>query len=177
MTQDLYQNAIKFAGEKHADQKVNGMQANYLLHLSNVAMEVIFAHKANANFHLDFAVQMALLHDTLEDTNTTIEELVEKFGERIAKGVKALSKDESIDDKNEIMLDSLRRINKLEKEVGIVKLADRITNLQKPPQSWSADKITFYYQQSIMINEKLANKNAYLNQRLEQKIKKFKAYI
>ena len=40
MIQSIYQKAMKFAGEKHASQKVPGSNANYLLHLSNVAMEI-----------------------------------------------------------------------------------------------------------------------------------------
>jgi guanosine-3',5'-bis(diphosphate) 3'-pyrophosphohydrolase len=38
--------------------------------------------------------------------------------------------------KGEKMVDSLKRIKDLQKEVWAVKLADRITNLQEPPQSW-----------------------------------------
>jgi hypothetical protein len=106
MTQELYQKAIKFAGEKHKNQKVPGTEANYLLHISNVAMEIIFAYKENDNFDIDFAVQVALLHDTLEDTTTEFTELVEKFGEKIAIGVQALTKDESLISKKEKMADT-----------------------------------------------------------------------
>lgn len=68
MTQEIYQEAIKFAGDKHKNQKVPGTDANYLLHISNVAMEIILASKEDGNFDINYAVQLALLHDTLEDT-------------------------------------------------------------------------------------------------------------
>jgi hypothetical protein len=47
---------MKFAGEKHCNQKVLGSDANYLLDISNVTMEVIIAHKSDACFNLDFAM-------------------------------------------------------------------------------------------------------------------------
>jgi len=75
MTQELYQKAIRFAGAKHAKQQVPGTKTNYLAHVSNVAMEVMLAHAQQPDFDLDFAVQLALLHDTLEDTDTDMLEL------------------------------------------------------------------------------------------------------
>ncbi|MGG6231993.1 HD domain-containing protein [Tenacibaculum sp. SDUM215027] len=177
MTQELYQKAIKFAGEKHKDQKVPGTNSNYLLHISNVAMEIIIAHNANNNFDLNYAVQLALLHDTLEDTDTDFSELLNMFGEKVAIGVQALTKNKNLDSKKEKMIDSLNRINKLEKEVGMVKLADRITNLQEPPKHWKKDKIQSYLSEATLINEALNNKNEYLNKRLENKITEYKKYV
>ena len=92
MTQEIYQEAIKFAGDKHKNQKVPGTDANYLLHISNVAMEIILASKEDGNFDINYAVQLALLHDTLEDTETNYEEVSEKFGKKVAIGVEALTK-------------------------------------------------------------------------------------
>lgn len=176
MTHEIYQNGIKFAGAKHKNQKVSGTETNYLLHISNVAMEIILAHKMNNNFDINYAVQLALLHDTLEDTETKFEELVGEFGKEVALGVQALTKNENLDSKKEKMIDSLNRINQLEKEVGIVKLADRITNLQEPPEHWKKDKIQNYLKEAKLINEMLNDKNEYLNNRLQTKINKYKKY-
>ena len=176
MTQELYQKAIKFAGEKHKDQKVPGTEANYLLHVSNVAMEIFVAYKEKDNFDVDYSLQVALLHDTLEDTATEYSELVEKFGEKIAIGVQALTKDERLNSKKEKMTDSLSRINKLAKEVGMVKLADRITNLQKPPKNWGKNKMLNYLIEAKLINETLKGKNEYLNNRLQTKIVEYQKY-
>ncbi|MDW5289666.1 HD domain-containing protein [Formosa sp. PL04] len=176
MIQEHYQKAIQFAGEKHHNQKVPGSQANYVLHLSNVAMEVLMAHKASSDFDLTFAIQLALLHDTIEDTDTTFEDLEITFGTRIARGVQALTKDNSIPTKSERMLDSLNRISVLEKEVGLVKLADRITNLQEPPNTWNKVKIIAYREEAILLNTKLQNKNKYLNNRLNNQIENYKKY-
>ena len=74
------------------------------------------------------------------------------------------------------MIDSLKRINELEEEVGMVKLADRITNLQEPPKHWRKDKIQNYLYEAKMINEMLNGKNKCLNDRLQTKIDEYKIY-
>ena len=74
--QSLYQKAIKFAAAKHAaqNQTIPGTNLPYVVHLSNVAMEILIASFHSENFDLGFAVQVALLHDTLEDTSATFAE-------------------------------------------------------------------------------------------------------
>ena len=176
MTQELYQKAIKFAGEKHKNQKVPGSNANYVLHISNVAMEIIFAYNASSDFEINYAIQLALLHDTLEDTETVFTELKNKFGNKVAIGVKALTKNEKFSTKAERMQDSLNRINKLEDEVGMVKLADRITNLQEPPHHWKKEKIRNYFNEAQLIAEELSNKNDYLSKRIHNKIEEYESY-
>ena len=112
--QKLYQEAIKFATFKHLEkeQKVPGTNLPYVVHLSNVAMEVIIASFNSDNFDLDFAIQVAMLHDTLEDTNTTFGELENKFGIDVAKGVTALTKKNDLP-KEQQMFDSLTRMKEI----------------------------------------------------------------
>lgn len=70
-------------------------------------------------------------------------------------------------------MDSLSRINEAGKETGIVKLADRITNLQQPPGHWTNDKIRDYLGEARLISRMLHDKNEYLNTRLEVKIAEY----
>lgn len=177
MTQEVYQKAIKFAGEKHHHQTVPGTKANYLLHISNVAMEVLIAHNVHHDFDIDYAIQVALLHDTLEDTETEFVALEQVFGYKVALGVQALTKDERLSTKSAKMMDSLHRINESDKEVGIVKLADRITNLQQPPDAWNKEKRLNYVNEAKLIGKMLAHKNEYLNKRLQSKIVDYRKYI
>lgn len=174
--QSLYQKAIAFAGARHLDQKVPGTQSSYLVHLSNVAMETMVAGEHTANFNLGFAVQVALLHDVLEDTSTTFDEIKEEFGENIAKGVLALSKNEDLPVSQQI-LDSLSRIKLEPKEVWAVKLSDRISNLQEPPAHWDENKIIAYHKMAGTILLELKGGNAYLEQRLEEKIANYNQFI
>ncbi|MBK6622679.1 MAG: bifunctional (p)ppGpp synthetase/guanosine-3',5'-bis(diphosphate) 3'-pyrophosphohydrolase [Saprospirales bacterium] len=175
-TQDLYQQAMKFAGEKHSEQLVPGSNANYLLHIANVSMEILLAHRHTPDFDLDFAMQTAILHDTLEDTETSFDEIADTFGPKIAEAVLALTKDPAIPSKKERMMDSLRRINEREKEVGIVKLADRITNLQEPPDTWKMEKVRAYLEEAAFIAEALKNKHGYLSDRLALKIREYEKH-
>ena len=174
--QSAYQKAIRFAGEKHRDQKMPASEASYLVHLSNVAMEVIFAGQQTDDFDLEFAVQVALLHDVLEDTLTRFAEVQEKFSPEIAEAVLALTKNEDLPSEEQIP-DSLRRIKTLRKEVWAVKLADRISNMQKPPSTWSMEKRKKYRKVASLILSELAGGNGYLEGRLENLIEGYKKFI
>jgi (p)ppGpp synthase/HD superfamily hydrolase len=87
--------------------------------------------------------------------------------------VQALSKDKKLE-KNLQLADSLKRIMNQPKEVAIVKLADRITNLQKPPAHWTIEKKKEYLKQANNIHKQLASSNKYLANRLQQKIEDYK---
>lgn len=176
--QTAYQKTIIFATIKHLEnnQTITDSNLPYVIHLSNVAMEILIASNHTDNFDLNFAVQVALLHDTLEDTNTTFEELEREFGLEIAKGVSALTKNSNLP-KEEKMLDSLDRILKLRKEVWAIKLADRITNLQKPPKTWDNLKRRNYKTEAAIILEKLKGGNTYLENRLRTKIEEYEEYL
>ena len=128
------------------------------------------------NFNTAFAVQVALLHDTIEDTATDFNELVNKFGIEIAKAVSSLSKKQDLP-KDLQMQDSLNRIKLLPSEVWAVKLADRITNLQPPPSHWDNAKKINYHKEAQSIHEALSSGNTYLASRLEEKIREYKSYI
>jgi len=175
--QTIYQKTIRFAAKKHADQNqvIPGTNLPYVVHLSNVAMEIIFASQETKEFNTAFAIQVALLHDILEDTEATFEEIVSEFGKEIAQAVLALTKNTDIS-KQERMTDSLTRIRKLPKEVWAVKLADRITNLQIPPENWSLEKIQEYQKQALQILDSLKGGNIYLEKRLSERIQNYLQY-
>jgi (p)ppGpp synthase/HD superfamily hydrolase len=176
--QSIYQKTILFAAHKHSEnnQLLPDSQLPYVVHLSNVAMEILIAANNSKEFDLNFAIQIALLHDTLEDTATTFEELELEFGIEIAEGVSALTKNGDLP-KEERMLDSLNRISSQRKEVWTVKLADRITNLQKPPKSWDSLKKRKYKNEAETILEKLKGANQYLENRLRSKIEEYEQYL
>lgn len=168
-TAELYQKALRFAALAHGGQTLPGSKIPYVVHISNVTMEILLAGSVGPPFDLDLAMQCALLHDTLEDTPTGLEELRENFGEMVAQGVQALTKDEHLP-KEERMLDSLRRIRLLPKEIWMVKMADRITNLQTPPATWSKPKCGRYREEAATILECLGAGHPHLTSRLTRKI-------
>ncbi len=176
--QTVYQETIKFACAKHLskNQTVPGTNLPYIVHVCNVAMEILVAAPFLENFDLNLAVQVALLHDTIEDTDTTFIEIENIYGNEVAQGVLALSKNEKLP-KDEQMFDSLKRIKSLKPEIRAVKLADRITNLQAPPSYWdNAKKIKYQAEANTILNE-LRGGNEYLEKRLEILINDYSKYI
>lgn len=177
--QEKYQKAIAFAGYVHKNQLVPGKEYNYVVHISNVAAEIarlIIAEKIGDE---DLAVQCALLHDVIEDaenSNVMENEVKKEFGEKVLSGVLALSKDNKLD-KEKRMEESIRRIKAQGKEIACVKLADRITNLQKPPEYWSKEQIRKYLDESIMIYNELGAYSDFLGNRLKHKIEEYEQYL
>ncbi|NJL64535.1 MAG: bifunctional (p)ppGpp synthetase/guanosine-3',5'-bis(diphosphate) 3'-pyrophosphohydrolase [Methylacidiphilales bacterium] len=168
-SQESYIKAYKFGAHAHQGQKFPGTNISYIMHLSFVSMEIIAALNIETKRDGNLALQCAILHDTIEDTDTTFEQLENKFGTKVANGVLALSKDNSLD-KHEQMSDSLRRIKEQPQEIWMVKLADRITNLQAPPDYWKEDKIVRYREEAIVIYEALKDASPFLAARLAGKI-------
>ena len=162
-SQDLYLAALHFAADRHRGQLVPSSERPYVVHVTSVAMEVVAAGGG------DLAVQCALLHDTIEDTATTYDEVAAAFGRPVAEGVRALSKDDRLP-KAERMADSLRRIRLQPPDIWMVKLADRITNLQPAPAHWDAAKRTSYRAEAVAIADALAGASAVLDARIRLKI-------
>ncbi|OUL36873.1 phosphohydrolase [Nostoc sp. T09] len=175
-SQESYIKAYKFAAQAHQGQKMPGSEIPYIMHLSFVSMEVLAALNVEKETDGNLAIQCALLHDTIEDTHTTYEQIEAEFGEAVAKGVLALTKDKNLD-KHLQMEDSLQRIKQQPKEIWMVKLADRISNLQSPPHYWSIEKITKYREEGIHIYEALRESSDFLASRLASKIQDYKSFI
>lgn len=175
---DNYRRTLAFAAHAHAGQLLPGSQLPYLVHLASVASEVVAAacNAPEDRFDLDFAVTCALLHDTLEDTKTTEAEVESAFGPRVLCGVRALTKNMRLP-KDSQMADSLCRIQAEPREVAMVKLADRISNLEAPPHYWSRDKRIAYREEARQILTAIGAASAILGQRLAEKIEAYGAFI
>jgi len=175
--QDKYLEAWNFASAIHNRQKIPGSDIPYINHLGLVAMEAT-ATIVNSNINNpNLLVLCALLHDSIEDTSTSYEELKKVFGCEIADGVLSLTKNKDIPSKAEQMQDSISRIKKQPKAVWMVKLCDRITNLQPPPKHWNKEKIAKYQNEARFILKELGEASQFLAQRLEIKIDKYDQYL
>lgn len=177
-TQDKYQKAMNFAAKAHGEQKTP-TEVPYITHLASVAMEVMHAC-AKSELKLeqtDLAITVALLHDTIEDTDVTYDDIYKEFGAEVAEAVDALTKDETIESKKEQMAASINNLLTQPYEVQMVKLADRIVNMQEPPVSWDNLKILNYHKEAKFILSCLKNCNIHLSKRLEDKINQYIIYI
>lgn len=167
--QDIYVKALRFAAEAHNGQKVPGTDLPYLMHVVSVCMEVTAAISAEGVEDPDLAVQCALLHDTLEDTDVTPYDINLLFGPKVTAGIAALTKDRGLP-KEERIKDSIERILKMPREIALVKLADRVTNLQPPPVHWDEQKIRHYRRDAEIILEHLGSASPFLAERMRFKL-------
>jgi (p)ppGpp synthase/HD superfamily hydrolase len=127
------QSARDFAVVAHGDQ-VYGDDQPYEEHLAAVAA-VIGGWTDDADL-----IDAAWLHDTLEDTPTTFDELSSRFGERVARIVWAVTAEG--ESRPEKMAAIYRKIA-VTPEAALVKLADRVANVEAaPPNSRHMDRYT-----------------------------------
>ena len=163
-----------FAAKAHNGQTLPGTDLPYLTHIALVCAEVMAT--ASTASDPNVLVQCAALHDSIEDTDVTYDALLQGFGKKVADGVLAMTKDRSIEKVRQVD-ESLGRIILQPKEIWMVKMADRITNLYPPPPSWSTEKKTFYREESRKILDTLGQASGYLAERLNSRIQHYATFI
>lgn len=177
MNIDTLQNAWKLASEKHNGQKYGGPkqgeQIEYLEHIGSVLLEVRNAIKKDVTIDVKRASLGAIFHDILEDTDCLPEYIGSHYGQDILEITQALTKNEDLPSKKEMMEDSLDRIKNTYKEAAVIKMADRISNLYSPPFYWDKNRMIDYVNEARMIHENLSEYNQYLGERLMTKIEKY----
>ena len=135
---------IHFACIKHSTQRrKDPEQTPYINHPVGVA------HILYENDIKDIDVLLAaVLHDTIEDTNTTLEELQIEFGEKVAGIVADCTDDKSLDWKERKRL-QIVTANSKSREAKLVKLADKIYNLKdlqrSTPNGWTKERVLAYF--------------------------------
>lgn len=178
---DELQKVWQLASRLHNGQEYGGHQVGekieYLNHIGSVTFEILNAITEEKGMNADLAIKCAVLHDSIEDTEQSYEGVKNLFGEEVANGVMALTKNEKLDGKEKMMLDSLSRIKQQPKEVWAVKMADRICNLYASPFYWNNEKRVKYQQEARLIHRELKDGNKYLAERLEKKINDYSKYI
>jgi guanosine-3',5'-bis(diphosphate) 3'-pyrophosphohydrolase len=136
--------ALDFAAERHSAQRRKGPDAApYVNHLIEVATLVAGVGQIE---DVDVLIA-AVLHDVLEDTPTTSDEVAMRFGPRVCQFVEALSDDKSLPRRRrrEITLEELPEMEAL---VKVIKLADLASNIKLLPQTWSDERKLEYLEWS-----------------------------
>lgn len=121
--------AIQFAARKHHGQlRREAEPLPYITHLFSVALLVA---EDGAD---DDVVTAALLHDTIEDTHTTRNEIVEAFNERVAELVESVSEVKEVDGKTvswkERKQGYLDRLERSPDEAVLIAIADKVDNIE-----------------------------------------------
>lgn len=138
--------AVAFAADKHRNQRRKDEQASpYINH--PIALANVLVNEGGVD---DLTVLCAaVLHDTIEDTEATADELRAAFGPKVASVVMEVTDDKSLEK-------SLRKQRQVEHaphistEAKLVKLADKISNLRdvlsSPPADWSVERKQAYFE-------------------------------
>ena len=132
--------AADFAARKHSLCRRKDVEASpYINH--PIAVARLLADEGGVTDEEILAA--ALLHDTIEDTDTNPEELEEEFGSRIRKLVQEVTDDKEIEKAERKRL-QVEHAKQLSPDAVLVKLADKICNvldvIHNPPQGWSLDR-------------------------------------
>jgi (p)ppGpp synthase/HD superfamily hydrolase len=128
--------AIEFASRRHSTQRRKDKDASpYINH--PIAVTHLLADRGGVT---DLVTLMAaVLHDTIEDTKTTAEELEAQFGPTVRKVVEEVTDDKSLE-KTERKRLQVDHVSHLSSRAKAIKLADKIANVQDvtdaPPAKW-----------------------------------------
>jgi (p)ppGpp synthase/HD superfamily hydrolase len=132
--------AASFAAQKHRAQVRKGANAepyvNHPLEVTNILANVGKVDDINI-------LTAALLHDTVEDTETTPEEIEEMFGKKVRKYVMEVTDDKDLPKarRKELQVEHAPYLSRGAKQI---KLADKISNItdimNNPPEGWSEQR-------------------------------------
>ena len=132
--------AIDFAARKHRDQRRKNEEASpYINHPISVSL-VLGEIGGIADAEV---LSAAILHDTLEDTDTTPEELEAAFGMRIRKLVEEVTDDKRLP-KAKRKEQQIVHAAELSPDAVLIKLGDKISNvfdvMHSPPANWNIER-------------------------------------
>ena len=137
--------ALAFAADKHRNQRRKDAEASpYINH--PIALARVLCVEAGIDERLPLLA--ALLHDTVEDTETTEAELVARFGPEVAAVVMEVTDDNSLPKARRKQL-QVEHAPHLSRAAKLVKLADKICNLRDvathPPAKWPIERRREYF--------------------------------
>ncbi len=142
--------AMAFAAEKHRHQRRRDAKASpYINH--PIALASLLANEGGVD---DLTVLCAaILHDTVEDTQTTKDELARLFGADVAAIVMEVTNDPALSRRaqKQAQIDHAPRLSPGAK---LVKLADKIANLTdilESPPDWAPDRKQAYFDQAAQV--------------------------
>lgn len=154
--------ALAFAAHKHRDQRRKDVKASpYINH--PIALADVLCNEGGITD--ENVLCTALLHDTVEDTDTTAEELTQVFGKAISDLVMEVTDDKELPkaDRKRLQIEHAAHASHKAK---LVKLADKICNLRDivshPPADWDFQRKQEYFDWARMVVDQVRGTNAAL---------------
>ncbi|XP_048646185.1 guanosine-3',5'-bis(diphosphate) 3'-pyrophosphohydrolase MESH1 isoform X1 [Marmota marmota marmota] len=119
-------------------------------------------------------LQAALLHDTVEDTDTTLDEVEMHFGAQVRRLVEEVTDDKSLP-KLERKRQQVEQAPHSSPGAKLVKLADKLYNLRDlnrcTPEGWSEHRVQEYFEWAAQVVKGLQGTNQQLEEALKQLFK------
>ncbi len=162
---------MAFAADRHRNQRRKDIEASpYINH--PIALANLLANEA---FIEDERVLIAaILHDTLEDTETTETELVRLFGQEITTIVLEVTDDKTLP-KGERKRLQIEHAATASRRAKLVKLADKICNLRdiacSPPSGWPTERQREYFDWAKAVVDSLRGVNPALEHLFDEAYK------
>jgi guanosine-3',5'-bis(diphosphate) 3'-pyrophosphohydrolase len=163
---ELVLQAAAFAAEKHRNQRRKDEEASpYINHPIQLAYVLV-----QADIEDPIVLASALLHDTIEDTNTSLDEIEIVFGYEIAHIVAEVSDDKTLGklERKQAQIDHAATISPRAK---LVKLADKIANVSDiigaPPAGWSLERKREYFDWAKKVVDRMRGTHARLEARFD----------
>lgn len=132
--------ALAFAADRHRDQRRKGIDAPPFINHPIEVAELLARVGGVAD---PVTLQTAVLHDTLEDTPTTSDELETAFGAEVRAVVEEVSDDKGLHWAERKRM-QVERAGTLSERARLVKIADKIVNVRSvadaPPSGWSLQR-------------------------------------
>ena len=165
--------AVAFAAEKHKLQmRTNPQKTPYIIHPLGVADQVM---RIGHVYDTDVLIA-ALLHDVLDDTGTTREEIASQFGEKVASYVEEMTEDLKLSSKERKKLQIIHALHQSQ-GASFIKLSDKLHNLNTlmtdPPAGWSQDQMDQYFQWTQSVIENLPEVSDSLKEAVHKAIVKY----
>lgn len=154
--------ALGFAAHKHRDQRRKDQVASPYINHPIALMRVL---SVEAGIHDPVVLITAILHDTVEDTATSPEELDARFGPEIRDLVMEVTDDKRLS-REERKARQIRRAGSASERARLVKLADKICNLRdladSPPHAWDLERRRAYFDWAAAVVDQLRGTHAEL---------------
>jgi (p)ppGpp synthase/HD superfamily hydrolase len=121
----LINSALNFAALAHANQKRKSTEVPYIVHPVGVMMVLVECGVTDPEL-----LAAALLHDTLEDTGTTLDELSAIFGERVAEIIDGCSEPDKSETWEHRKEHTIAYLKLAPREIALVSAADKLHNVR-----------------------------------------------
>ncbi len=162
--------ALAFAARKHQDQQRKGRAhrpyINHPIAVLQILWDVGGVRDATT-------LVAALLHDTVEDTDTTLDEIRDTFGTAVTDVVREVTDDKSLPKAMRKQL-QIQHSGSASEPAKLIKLVDKIHNVREiasdPPEGWSERRMGAYLDWAGLVVTQIRGANAALEDEFDRAI-------